>query len=492
MKSTRPAARYDRPIEPPDLTGIPFARMTGAVAEPTHRSVNRADPYWAGLWADGSQVSWESRALAERREASGFKPITVRDSRVAPEVCAERVRDRSRPARDSLGALAMWRTATTDQLAAFGGWVNPHRDPADGPAPIWSDNPSHLRLLWSSGMVERGRFIAEQPGLPIVWRGLRSKAVDELLAELPYAEWVRITAGQPWTAGPLHDRHNILGAELGLRIAEFCDVAAVLGESVAGHHLLDVTGRREKTTSGGGDMVVVRSDGLRIVVETTANNNPANIRRKVDRWLDLLAETDFDESGTVVCFVDANNPDARSDNDVIGPLRREIDAAIATRPDAAARRLAERIAVARWRWWFPSVGTATAGFQTLEAFRPTGTGEGRWQSAHLLDVTDVVFAPPDPAVFDATIANSLLLAGVPYWLRAQSAHDHTAPDLAALVARRSGLATLINAAGRPRHTPAPKDHPAPVPQPQTPPTAAAPAPARPRRSVTSGTSRVPS
>ena len=63
---------------------------------------------------------------------------------------------------------------------------------------------------------------------------------------MSFAEWQALTAGVGWTRGPQHDRHNILSAELGLRVAEYLDVGAVLGESTSRLDLL-----ADRPVSGG-------------------------------------------------------------------------------------------------------------------------------------------------------------------------------------------------------------------------------------------------
>jgi hypothetical protein len=431
----------DLPVEP-DLTPVAFGDMSGAVTEVTHQSANRMDPYWHDLSSGRLTVSWESRATIEMAARDGLRPVAVRDLRNDPEVSARMIRNGAPDAIATLGAVAMWRTATTDQLSAFAGWVDPARQ-AGGPAPGWAQNPSACRRLFSAGLVERGRFGGHQRGRPVVWRPINDRAAARFLTELAYADWVATTACQPWSVGPPGDRHNLLGTELGLRIAEFCDVATVLGESCSTHEL--VVGSAASTPNpASGDLTVVREDGLRIAFELTALQNPKSIRRKVDRWLDTLLSTSFATSGAVVCFVDATDPAERSGYS-FSPLRRAIADAIATRPGAAHGRLAERVALARWRWWFPDLGAAAPGFATLLAYRPTGPAGARWEPAHLLDVTDVVFDPSDAAEVTAVIGNSRLLAGTPYWVRDRLNERLGVFDMDGFVARRAGATSIINA-----------------------------------------------
>jgi len=432
---------HDMPVPVPDMTEIALASLPSAVDHPSHSSAFRLDPYWHGLWAWGSSAAWESRQLADRLAAAGVRDLNVRDARYDAETSRQRLTGHH-GALASLGAVAMWRTLTSDQVSAFAGWVPPEvldLDPGDATGPWssmarWRDNPVALRLLWSAGMVERGTVNVKRNGLPYLYRTIRTNETDGFIRRLPFPTWLQVTAGQQWTEGPRHDRHNVLGAELALRIAEHCEVSTVMGESVCGHHLLDVSGRRTKASSDAADLVVVRDDGLRIVFETTAHRS--GLERKISRWLDLLSETSFDESGTVVCFVEAAHPDGDMSGTTFNKLRRLLSAAIASRPEGVSRRLAERVAIVRWNWWFPSPLHVSPGFLTLEAHRPTGRGTDRWQPAHLLDVTDVEFRPPRPELHQAVIDNSAHLLGVPYWLR----RDRHGFDIDRFMLEQAGLA----------------------------------------------------
>ena len=406
---------HDAPADPPVGEPVELASLTSAAPHWYHRATSRLDPFWHGMVDWTHSASWESRELAGRLADAGLRHLSNREARADP-VRARRLVGNERDALESLGAIAMWRTLTADQVAAFAGWVPPELE-SRGPDALtrWRDTPRWLRNLWAAGLVEIGTINAKRPGLPYLFRPIRSPEVEHWVDQLPRAERLALTAGQPWTEGPRYaERHNLIAAEMGLRLAEFCEVGTVLGEAVGGHHLLDVTGQRDKTGSDAADLVVVRPDGLRIAVEMTMGRS--GLERKVARTVDLLCETDFEESGTVVLFVEATSPYTSMPTTVWNRLRKVISEAVAARPDGPARRLGERIAVARWSWWFPEAGFVHPSFVSLACHRPTGTGAGRWERADLLDVIDVGYSAAGSAPLDV-LSNAQSVYGVPRWLR---------------------------------------------------------------------------
>ena len=61
MTSATAAPRYGV-----DDTPVPFADRPSACPDPDVTAARRLDPYWHGLWGDGSQASWLNRSLLER------------------------------------------------------------------------------------------------------------------------------------------------------------------------------------------------------------------------------------------------------------------------------------------------------------------------------------------------------------------------------------------------------------------------------------------
>src|SRR5699024_12495167 len=107
---------------------------------------------------------------------------------------------------------------------------------------------------------------------------------------LTFAEHVAVTGGQGWDSAHRFDRHNVLTTELALRVAEFCDVATVLGEKQMGlPALLDAAEINPAQEDLGRklDAGLVRRDGLLIAIETTASVGES-FRRKVTKWAQSL------------------------------------------------------------------------------------------------------------------------------------------------------------------------------------------------------------
>ena len=178
----------------------------------------------------------------------------------------------------ALAAVGMWRTVTAEQLTALSGL----RTILDG---------REMLPAFQAELVERGTLITE-----LGWRGPRRTAqlyrpvgtgLDPITDVLSYPDWVGVTGGYPWTRGHQQDRHNLLATELGLRVAEHCEVGAVLGESLSRHDLLS-PGYPGDTANRCADLTVIRPDGMRIAVEITGSIS-TEFARKADRWAELLA-----------------------------------------------------------------------------------------------------------------------------------------------------------------------------------------------------------
>ena len=300
----------------------------------------------------------------------------------------------------------MWRTATVEQVASFVG-----SDKIALPRSVDRD------VLWASGLVQRGQFISGMPrtSLPRLLRVSNTNDIDLLLSMLSYRDRIGVTAGQPWRWGSQHDRHNLLAAELGLRVAEYTQAAAVFGEQLGFASLLNPAGNL-RASGRAADMVIIRGDGLRIAVEMTANATD-NVGSKIQRWVDVL--TADRTGGLAVMFVEMPHPD-RAEH-VNRKLERQIVEATATM-GAAAANVPARMMVARWQDWFPGYHQASSAFLSLSALRPTGRRAGKdrnasvWEPVSVLDPFDLLFERPYPDAV-SVLDNQQLLYGVPYWMR---------------------------------------------------------------------------
>ena len=83
-----------------DDTPVPFADLDSACPDPEVTAARRLDPYWHGLWGDGSQASWLNRSLLERLGTDRVSRVRDADtSRTREQAITEILtRRRQRPA----------------------------------------------------------------------------------------------------------------------------------------------------------------------------------------------------------------------------------------------------------------------------------------------------------------------------------------------------------------------------------------------------------
>ncbi|MCZ4326727.1 hypothetical protein [Brachybacterium paraconglomeratum] len=388
------------------------------------RAAHRRDVFWSGDWIDrGSPISWRSRSsvLAEWEQHGDLAAAEwPNGAPVDPEGSEyNAVQDSFRLERLAmLGALDQWRTATVEQIASMVG--------------IAPRTVLHSRVagaLLGSGLADYGIPVAELarsrrlrvPHLPVFRPGLTKQFEKLVRPQVSYAELVAVTGGREFSASRQFDRHNILSTELGLRAAEFLPgVAAVIGEKLS---RADLIFPGLAASQAGGDLTIVRDDGLRIVVELTASVSD-RFRDKVDRWARLLQRYDLDSSGVVVLFVEAAKPDesARSAS-VLAQITKQVSRAASSHPGAEGRSAADRMFVASWSQLFPGPHMASDAFLPLRASCPAGpptrggVSSRRWVQRDLMDPEQVRLRPADPESLTSVAISAGMLAGSPFWLR---------------------------------------------------------------------------
>ena len=181
---------------------------------------------------------------------------------------------------------------------------------------------------------------------------------------------------QPWSSASQFDRHNLLAAELGLRLFEYADIGTVLGEKLSSIELLAGSGLGRSLPfpdRRSADLTIVRPDGLRIAIELTATTT-GRFREKVERWAKLLADQPLQHSGLVVVFVIANPIERHGAS---GKNSRNAAATVINQmcrqyPGWVGNRVAERIAIADWQEWFPERHTLSQHFFDLRCLTPSG------------------------------------------------------------------------------------------------------------------------
>lgn len=397
---------------------IPARTARTATPEGLTVLADRVDPYWdlpAPVTGSGGHlVAWMGRTGAEKLDELGLKQWpsatpTVPLADAVGSLTDRRQRVPALGALNALGVVGMWRTVSSEQLAAF-----------TGIGALAGRSSKIMRACWESGLVQRGHIVAEglipfQRGLPTLWRPDSEGPASMLRRTLTLQEWVGVAANKPWGSGGQYDRHNLLSTELSLRVAENCPIAAVFGERLA--DATDVAGPNIPFRPGMllGDAVWVRPDGLRVVLELAAD--PIRREEKVRRWVSVLES----DRGLAVLFVDAARPHQGLRQATAGGVGRHLKAAISAGSHATlaatAARVADRLLVVSWRQWFPQSGHASDKFGVLTAWKSTGTAHGKddFVPVDLADPFQVVCDDPERGL--AAIANAPLLYGVPHWQR---------------------------------------------------------------------------
>lgn len=425
------------------------------MAQDWRAACHRTDPYWGGMWSQGALAAWVSAALARRQSRAGLDlpvPWKVEEDRARDIVVDPRRRDEVILA---LGALDQWRTATNEQLAALTG-----RRVLSSKFTTRENSSATVSALFTLGLLDWGVPVSglyslhRSPSGLMFYRPSGSRAYDRLVAPtLTWSEDLALTGGLPFSASHQADRHNIIAVELALRAAELCELGTAVGEKLSMTDELAYRGlgRTPRTPSAAGpDLVLVRSDGVRIAVEMTATVN-TDFANKVDRWARVLEDSPWDTSGLMVLFVNVAPRDrsaSRTESDIDSQLRRWVRAATKAHPGSARDRVASKMAVATWTDWFPSLGTYDDSFTLLHARRPTGASGSTWEGVDLLDVFDVA-TPQNTDVLSSVIKNSWCLAGTPDMLVPD---DAPGPDLSDLALESLDMPRVLSDATR-RSTP---------------------------------------
>jgi hypothetical protein len=332
---------------------------------------------------------------------------------------------RSAHTRDIIAALLQWHHATARQLAALCGH---HPTNFSG---------RHLKPLYQSGVIERGRFSTTPEA-----RNVKHDYCYRLRLEEPLWRWLdsfdddtwnNITYGVTPTEPRNHVRHNLMAFEIGLRIMEAVpNVTAVYGERVTSmRKLLGVDNKQH------GDMGVVRSDGLRIVVELIHEQFREGFSKKIASWgRALTANGTVNDHGTVVVFVVA----PKSFGDVIGEARKRFREALTpdglTDPVSGIAADPNRVANARlhiffatWPDWFPGPHAISTEFTRLTGWRLNARDE--WTPVDLADPTSVngyPFTPKDPLAWSMPAQLTHQLYAQPFWLGDERAYQGPPPQ----------------------------------------------------------------
>lgn len=415
------------------MTTHHFSDLDSHGVHPKVATANRLDPYWDGLWASGSTASWVNVESARRQVSSGlatmpwYLDMTQEQAR---EIFFNASGWRRRL--EAYGALGSWRTLSAEQLAAFTG------------APSMAGRNRSMNAAFNLGLADLGIFTTGLVSTSIkdrarLFRPAALGAFDRILEpELTYPEKVLVSGGYRYTGGGQFDRHNLLTAELGLRVAEFLpNVGTILGESLSGIDLLAGTGLglEEKTKQRrSADATLIRDDGMRVVVEMTASVTPY-FSEKVRRWVHLLATTTLSHSGITVLFVGAPKPDRTSQmkgaSEFRAQMKQAVREAVREFPGISGSNPHERIGVALWEDFFPEPGMVDEDFLDLTV-EMVGAGGSGWLKQSLWNLP---LDPLRPGFLTAVIDNAAATASPPVWLR----RGRSIPDLYKFALHQTGI-----------------------------------------------------
>lgn len=254
------------------------------------------------------------------------------------------------------------------------------------------------------------------------------------LDQLTPVERLSILGAAPWPDSTARsERHDVHALEFALRVAEFTDNSGIVGERFATQRLMlgpPIKGQ-EKLRHGGPDFCFLRGDGARILVEHTASDG-SPLGRKVARLVELLAAHD----DLIVLFViatDATN-DPHAESKAMRRIGAAIDTATRAHPGYSGNRTLSRVAVIRWRDYFPAPGLVHPDFNRLVAFRRTLPPPGpvvpgadamceKWETVSLLSVDELPTPHLTPAPLHDWCDTIGGLGQTPHWLRGTTSAD---------------------------------------------------------------------
>lgn len=356
----------------------------------SYGAAKRIDPHYDGVWSAGSSAAWTTYATWRRQRDAGIAdtPRALLDP--DPQKALDRLasgREWDRILR-VVAALTSFRTLTAEQLACVTGIEQ-----------IGTGRSTLMADLFSMGLVDIGEY--QRPfaspsrarfGGRVLYRPGRPAAAAKLIEPLcTFEELASVTGGQEWSSSGQYDRHNILTCEAMLRVAEFApQIVGVLGERFATTALAAYSSVGDPAPPEAehrrADGMLIREDGMRIVVELTASVSKG-FNAKVEKWAAALASRRYDRTGVVVLFLAAPISDAqraRGSKPLAVEIEGQVRIAASKYRGVPMDPTVSRMAVAKWEDWFPERGAASREMLVGEVAR-ISAATGEWERARLLD-----------------------------------------------------------------------------------------------------------
>ena len=349
---------------PPGL--VPFTSRS-----PHSPWFDRIDPFHLGFGANPS-YGWQPHQRIEWRAVwHPYGPKLL--PRWVPEVVTPEGKKWTSPGGriERVAALLLsWRILTSQQIAAFGSMDQ-------------SGTSRTLDQMMKAGLVERSKMVAlysASGAIPYLWRlRAESKEFASWFRSLPGERRASLTLGVEGGSGG-HERHDVLVAEIALRAAEVIPrLQTVFGERATAAKVLLKQAPKVRSR---GDALIVRNDGLQIILEVTTQPMIKEVRRKIAQWARLLGERGGpNETGLVVVFVSAEYGGKGG----VELLQRAFDLAMSPEviggdnPSPPEVMLAARASlfVAHWQDWFPAAWCISERFAGLEAYYSRATKDFR-------------------------------------------------------------------------------------------------------------------
>jgi len=388
----------------------------------------RVDPYWNGIWSTGPRgIMWTSAARQQQFLDAGLAKWVPKHLAVEPTRAAARLTHAWEMKLAVLGALNSWRTLTAEQLGAITGF-----DPSGRAM------RTVLADLYALGAVDAG--FAWTPGTPTmdantltVYKLGDAKTLRRVIQpEMTYPELIAVTGTGTWRIG-YADRHDLLSAEIGIRLAEFGEgVAMVLGEAQS--RLVDMVFHGPGFVPPAGfadrpaDMTLVRADGGRIAFEMTTSRT-SGFAAKLASWARAIESHPWSATGVAVVVLAAPDPNRGGHG---GDIRKALSIAIRARPGNRQNPTAARMLYADWRDWFPEQGKASPSFFRLRAHRLEGDN---WVPVDLVDDSHLP-APEQLRDPMAVVRNASGLWATPAQLKVPGDQR---PRIAELTMKRTGI-----------------------------------------------------
>lgn len=366
----------------------------------------RMDPYYVQFLAGFDLPALtHSQRRARAHVGAGSPPPPRRPHRL---LLGERLMAEAPLLVSVAGALISFGALTEDQISAL-----------IAPTVARARLRRFLDLGYEAEVFARTQPSGDASRLPRIYT-MRSKGTWDYLAAhfLSYTDVLAATGGRDWLPSVARTRHEVLTAELLLRWAAAGSADAILGERFAERRSLAygvIASDHQTWTKGRGDGVVVRPDGLPVVIETTANLSAA-FAEKVRAWIDFLWRVPESKGGCSVAFVLAIDPHHSDAKRVLARASRIVDREL----EASNRRpfVAHRIGLASWSDWFPDMRhVRDNSFAAMRLLSPSHHARG-WVLRAFLDEADYPFTPDEPDVAKAVIDHALLLSQSPRFLNA--------------------------------------------------------------------------